>query len=330
MLEDHYTTLNVQFNARTDEIKKSYKKLALKYHPDRKTGDVEKFQEIQKAYEILIDENKRKYYNSRRLEQMHRFARERQKKKIDNRDVYVLVEVDLKAIFRGTSKDIEYNRSVKCNDCNQTGAEYEDGLEICGCCNGKGIIEDTRGSLIMSVRRTVQCDYCEGRGKNIKKGCECKSCNGSLYKVVKQKLTIRIPTSIQNNYKMVYKSKGNGELGDLIVNYRLIMPNNIKRLNHDLIYMQPLNVYDLISFKNKVITHPIDGKISLNLEKNPNLNKLYYVGQLGLFNKYSGRRGKFLIKFNFDYIEDVDEELINFTKKYHKENDYISYNIKEC
>ena len=77
MLEDHYATLNVQFNARTEDIKKSYKKLALKYHPDRKTGDVEKFQNIQKAYEVLTDENNRRIYNSRRLEQMHRFARER-------------------------------------------------------------------------------------------------------------------------------------------------------------------------------------------------------------------------------------------------------------
>ena len=330
VMEDHYMTLNIPFNARTEMIKKSYKKLALQYHPDKKNGNIEMFQKIQKAYEILSDDNKRRTYNSKRLEQMHRFARMRNQKKINNKDILLQVNVDLVIIYKGLNKDIEYTRSIKCDDCNGKGADSIEGLINCACCMGKGVIEDTRGDLIMSVVRTVPCDYCEGRGTLILKGHECKSCHGTLNKKIKQKLSLRIPPSVSDNSKMVYKSKGNGELGDLIVNYRVILPPNIKRYNFNLISVQKINIYELISLKNKVIEHPVEGKLSINLENNLNLNKLYFLGNLGLMDKFANKRGKFLIKFEFEYLENIDEELKTIVQKYNKENDLKSYIIREC
>ena len=72
------------------------------------------------------------------------------------------------------------------------------------------------------------------------------------------------------------------------------------------------------------------GKLSINLEKPINMNKLYYVGQFGLPNKLTGRNGKFLVKFEFEYLEKIDDDLLEFVNKYKKENEYPGYVIKEC
>ena len=329
--KDYYNILNIPFNADFEQIKKSYKKLALKFHPDKKNGNVEKFQEIQVAYETLSDDKKRRIYNIKRLEQMHIKSRMKNTNNVKNSHISIVINVDFKDTFTESKKDIIYPRKIKCDECDGKGAPEESFID-CTCCQGKGSIEFSRGNFNISIKSTVKCDYCNGKGRIIKEGDECQKCFGSCLVQIKQQLQIRIPKAVQNNARMIIKCKGNGDYGDLIVNYNVNYPSNIRIVKSDIIQIEKINIYDLIQIKNKVIEHPIKGKMSLNLDKPIKLNKLYYVGQFGLPVKMSNHNeyGKFLIKFELEYIENIDQDLLEIIGKYKKENEYPSYIIKEC
>ena len=329
--KDHYHTLNIPFNADFEQIKKSYKKLALKFHPDKKNGSVEKFQEIQVAYETLSDPDKRRVYNIKRLEQMHTKSRMKNNNTVKNSHISVVINVDFKSTFTENKKDIKYARKIKCEQCNGRGAPEENFID-CTCCQGKGYIEFVNGNFNISIKSKVKCDYCNGKGRVIKEGDECQKCFGSCQVQIKQQLQIRIPKAVQNNSRTIIKCKGNGDYGDLIVNFKVKYPPNIRIIKSDIIQIEKINIYDLIQIKNKVIEHPTKGKMSLNMNKPIKLNKLYYVGQYGLPIKTNihNQYGKFIIKFELEYIENIDHELLEIVGKYKKENEYPSYLLKEC
>ncbi len=258
MKRDYYEILGVSKNASLDEIKKAYRKLAHQYHPD-KGGDAEKFKEINEAYQVLSDPEKRKQYDafghsfdsashsgfyqnvwgSEDFDDVFSRFRDsgfedffkdifggfdtREKRTRINLDIFIEVEIDLQEAYTGKTFDFSYNRDIICSTCNGQGADSKYGFKTCSVCKGKGKITKTQRILFGSFSSVSRCDFCRGRGQIPEK--ECSSCNGSGVKSVKENVSISIPPGIEDG--AIIKLRGKGNLypdlgvGDLLVKIKI-------------------------------------------------------------------------------------------------------------
>lgn len=281
--KDYYEVLGVKKDASSEEIKKAYRSLALKYHPDRNPGDKEaedKFKEITEAYEILSDESKRKNYdqfgfngingsyqdfnssaayrdfsdlfrnlrNSERFRDMfYGFGDTEAESPIPQKGQSIRVHtyVTLKDLTQDTQKNIEYKHLCNCKACNGTGSA--DGKrETCSVCGGRGFTLRQNG--FMSIRST--CMKCGGTGQVITK--PCTECNGNGVVTKYDTVTISIPKGVEDSSELIMRNKGNEnpgctEPGDLYIRVHIQEDPIFTRQNNDLI--AALN----ISFKQAIL-----------------------------------------------------------------------------
>lgn len=251
MEKDFYEILGVSKDASEEEIKKSYKRAAMKWHPDRwvngtdeeKKAAEEKFKEISEAYEVLSDPQKRANYDNgdfefdgpgidpmdifRRMSGMddgffgHFGFGQRVKK---GRDIRVRVRITIEESYRGGTKEIEINKETQCSHCHGTGSD--DGRDTkCPHCGGKGVINHTQqlgpGQFQMFQE---PCGFCHGTGRVITK--PCRVCGGSGITIKSEKLTINIPMGVASGMSMRLQGLGNsipdGPNGDLIVTFEVL------------------------------------------------------------------------------------------------------------
>ncbi|MCK5321248.1 molecular chaperone DnaJ [Candidatus Pacearchaeota archaeon] len=269
--KDYYEILGVDKDADKDTIKKAYKKLALKYHPDRVSDDKkekyeEKFKEISEAYTILSDDKKRKQYDSfghdapnqgfgnsgfggfsgDNLSDIFKDLfesqfgggsfRDRHRTRVGD-DLQYGLTIDFEEAAFGCEKEIEIRKNVSCEFCGGTGAKDKK-LERCDKCHGEGRIEINQRTPFGIFRQVVVCDKCGGEGKIPKH--RCGHCNGNGIVHNKIKIKIKIPQGIDNNQVVRVEGKGdsikNGKNGNLflIIN---IKPHKIFKRDGDDIYM---------------------------------------------------------------------------------------------
>ena len=231
MEKDYYNRLGVNKNATQEEIKKAFRKAALKYHPDKnpegKKEAEEKFKEINEAYAVLSDPEKRSIYDKYGYEGLRGqyggsqfddfissifknfgffddifggFAQSHSKK---GTDIQIDITMDLEEVFNGTEKEITIKRTVPCEKCNGSGAATPSDITTCAHCNGTGKIR--RQQFFFTVSQT--CPYCNGTGKIITK--KCSNCKGNGYIIQKEKIEIKIESGIDNGAILLYKGKGN-------------------------------------------------------------------------------------------------------------------------
>jgi molecular chaperone DnaJ len=174
----HYDTLEINENSSKKEIKSSYKRLAKIYHPDKDTGDEETFKEINVAYTILSDEEKRKQYdNQLNVEKYHDYQEQMFRERIQRnnkpkewkpsteKDVKINLRTDVKAIQEGFEGEVEYVLRVICKDCNGEGGE---GKKDCADCNGSGVVVNSNGPFFQAS----MCRKCDGKGKTFDNPCD--------------------------------------------------------------------------------------------------------------------------------------------------------------
>jgi molecular chaperone DnaJ len=236
--QDYYATLGVARDAGTDDLKKAYRKLAMQYHPDRNPGDHQaeaKFKEINEAYDVLKDEQKRAAYDRYGhaafeqgggagaggfdfgggigdiFEQMFGDfvgggGRGRQRGPRAGADIRVGVEIDLTEAFGGTKATVRVPTRVKCEACNGTGSEKgERGSEQCGTCHGAGKVRAQQGFFV--IERT--CPTCGGRGQVIKN--PCRICGGAATVQRERTLQVAIPAGVEDGTRI--RLGGEGEAG---------------------------------------------------------------------------------------------------------------------
>jgi molecular chaperone DnaJ len=186
MLENHYETLGVSRDASEDDIKKAYRKIAIKYHPDKKPGNKvaeEMFQEATEAYEILKDPRKRKKYDSQFSWAQPKPKTEKPKKK--GTDLRINVKVRRAELVRGAERLIITKRKGFCKKCEGTGS-LERKTKKCVYCNGTGL----QGfSLALGERK--KCQYCKGAGKT-PVGLLCFDCKGTAVatEIIRRKIAL--------------------------------------------------------------------------------------------------------------------------------------------
>ncbi len=239
---DYYEILGVQKSAPDDEIKQAYRKLALKYHPDRNKGNAEaeeKFKEATEAYEILRDPKKRASYDKFGHEGVAGFngygrgayqdfsdifgdfdlgdifegffgggfgpGGTRKKRPRRGSDIQYDLSIDLEDAAAGKEVHIEIPRSESCGSCHGSGSAAGTKPSVCPLCNGTGQIRQTQGFFSI----TQACYKCKGAGKIITS--PCKSCGGSGLLVKKRKITVKIPAGVESGSRL--KISGEGEQG---------------------------------------------------------------------------------------------------------------------
>lgn len=235
-MKDYYAILGVEKNASKDDIKKAFHKLAHKYHPDKKDGDEAKFKEVNEAYQVLSDENKRKQYDtfgsagnaggfsgfggnagfggfdfSQFTQAGNGGAFEfdlgemfgdifgmggGRGRQRRGRDISIDVEIDFKEAVFGTERTMVLAKTIQCATCGGEGGKPGTGKETCKTCNGKGKIHDTKTSVFGTFSTVTTCSACHGRGEVPKERCE--TCKGAGVTKGQQNVTIRIPAGIDD------------------------------------------------------------------------------------------------------------------------------------
>ena len=190
---DYYDTLGVSKEASEQDIKTAYRKLAKQYHPDRNPGDNEaasKFKEIQEAYDVLSDPQKKDRYDNPYKPPPK-----------SGTDIIVKIEINLESIIQNQVKTISYQKQKICDQCQGAGGKYS----ICNHCNGLG---EFVNSIAVGMNIKYACRNCRGLGFILTD--ICSKCKGhSYYEDEKISVNIKIPKGIENNMKLSFKGEGN-------------------------------------------------------------------------------------------------------------------------
>jgi molecular chaperone DnaJ len=232
---DYYKILCLDRNASKDDIVKSYRNLAKQYHPDRNIGNKEaedKFKQIQEAYNILSDDDKRSQYDSPLSKVKIDFDIFKQASIQKGNDIFLEVYLTLKEACFGITKEVQYKRGKICLDCQGIGFEN---LIECSSCNGAGKIKKV---FQQPFQFELLCPLCQGSGKtykNVCKKCDGKKISGSDIK----KLNVKFPIGITEQNNLIIDQEGelcsSGINGNLVLAIRIIKDNNFQKVNNDLI-----------------------------------------------------------------------------------------------
>ena len=314
--QDYYEILNIKKEASTDEIKKAYRKLARKYHPDLNPGDKakeKKFKEINEAYEALSDPKKRAEYDQfgkSAFEGAHGFEGfrtqdfgfgsggmndifsdlfgqvRREDAPSQGADLQTRLDIPLEEAYKGLTKPITLTREVTCKSCNGSGAESS---QTCSHCKGTGSIGQSRGIF----RLNQPCPSCQGRGTIIKK--TCKACRGNGSTVATETIKVKIPPGVDTGSRVKLRGMGGarvigGPSGNLYIELT-VRPHPIFKRDGNNIYVEvPVTVVEaVIGGKIKVPT--LDRTVAMTLPPGTDSGKKFRLKGKGIPNKKTGIAG---------------------------------------
>lgn len=258
---DYYEVLGVDKNATDDVIKKAYRSLAKKYHPDMNPGDKTaeaKFKEVNEAYDVLSDADKRAKYDqfghaafdpsagggqgfggfggfggegfdfgdifSSFFGGAGGSSRSRSNMAVDGDDILARVTISFEESAFGCKKEVSFSRVEACGECGATGAAKGTKPESCPACHGTGRVTVQQQTMLGYMQTQRPCQNCRGTGKIVK--TPCKNCNGKGYIKINKKLDVTIPAGIASGQRIVLRGQGSagrngGQNGDLVIEVRV-------------------------------------------------------------------------------------------------------------
>ena len=283
MAKDYYETLGVSKTATDDEIKSAYRKLAMKYHPDRyanksedeKKKAEEQFKEINQAYSVLSDKEKRNNYDQFGSEEgfqggfggagfgggfdfddifsniFSNFGggasrgQSRNSMAVDGDDIILTLNLTFKEAAFGVEKEIKIKRYETCSVCNGTGAKDASSIKTCDVCHGTGqetVVQNTPFGRIQTART---CHACGGTGKIITD--KCTNCGGKGVEVKVRTLKVKVPAGIDNGRQMTYYNEGHcgrngGQNGNVIIVIKVEESKLFTRQGYDLYIDIPISI----------------------------------------------------------------------------------------
>ena len=345
--DDHYRTLGVDKSATEDEIKKAYRTLAKKYHPDRNPDPSasEKLKEINAAYDIIGDPEKRASYDRYGTADAQGidmggfgdlfrsffggggggfggfgggFGRRGRAGPPPGQTLRMTINLTFDEAFFGADKEIAFNRKVHCEDCKGSGAAEGSSPVTCTTCRGQGQVARSMGFL--QVAQT--CPTCRGTGERIND--PCKSCKGSGLQSERKEVNIPIPAGVEDGQGIRIQGGGNagsrrGPHGDLIVMFEVD--------SHDMFVRRGLHVYmehdipfPLAVTGGETEVTTMRGSSKMKVSKGTEGGKLFRMKGKGVHTA-DGRKGDQLVRVNIQIPKKLNKEQKEYLRQY---SDYFT------
>lgn len=295
---DYYEVLGVSKSADDAELKKAYRALAKKYHPDMNPGDAEaekKFKEASEAYAVLSDPEKRKQYDQFGHAAFEGGAggggfggfdfssadfsdifgdifgdffgggrsRRSSNGPMKGANIRTSVRISFEEAVFGVEKEIELTLKDECTKCHGTGAKPGTSPETCPKCGGKGQVVFTSQSFFGTVRNVQTCPDCQGSGKVVKD--KCPECGGNGYIAARKKIQVSIPAGIDNGQSVRIREKGEpgingGPRGDLLVEVIVSRHPIFQREDYNIYSAVPIS-YAIAALGGEIVIDTVDGKV---------------------------------------------------------------------
>lgn len=332
---DFYEILGVGRNASADEIKKAYRKLAIKYHPDKNPGDKaaeDKFKEAAEAYEVLSDPQKKQRYDQFGHAGMGGAAgggfsghgmnmedifsqfgdifgdafgfgssgsRGGGRRVNRGTNIRIKVKLNLQEIANGVEKKLKINKQVSCHTCHGSGAK-NGAVETCRVCNGRGVVTRVTQTILGAMQTQSACHACGGGGQTVKD--KCPTCHGDGIVRGEETVSIQIPAGVAEGMQLSVGGKGNaaprgGINGDLLVVIEEEEHPELKRDGHNLFYDCYVSIPDAILGTNVEIPL-IEGKAKIKVEPGTQSGKVLRLKGKGLPDVNSYHKGDLLVNIN--------------------------------
>ncbi len=347
---DYYEVLGISKTASSEEIKKAYRKLALKYHPDRNKGNKETedhFKEAAEAYAVLSDPQKRSQYDQfghslggggfqgfegfegafqgfgdifgDLFEDFFGTRRGGSRSGIRGADLEYSAEINLEDVVHGKEISVEFPRAETCDICHGSGAEPGSQSTVCSDCGGHGEIRVSQGFFTM--RRT--CPKCRGEGKQISK--PCKSCHGNGRVRKNRKLSIKIPAGIDDGSQLKITGEGEagergGNRGNLYVHVSVKRHPIFERVGTDLLIEAKIGIHQA-ALGSQIEVPTLDGKVVLKIPPATQPGKVFRIKGKGVPDLRSHGIGDELVRINVDIPERLNSSERKLLEEFAKQRD---------
>lgn len=353
MAKDYYDILGVDKNASQEEIKKAYRKLAHKYHPDKADGDEEKFKKVSEAYSVLSDEKKRREYDSfgstfnggsgsgfedfdfsqfsqaqgaRGFEDFDLgdifgefFGGRRRGRGRRGNDISIDVELEFKESVFGTGRVVTVRKQGVCDQCSGSGAEPGSGMQTCNQCGGRGQIQNTKQTILGTFTQTSTCPQCNGSGDIPK--TPCSQCGGSGIVRKKEEVEINIPAGIEDGEMIRLTGRGEavpgGRPGDLYVKIHVKDHPDFQKEGYDLITSIDVKLTDAVLGSTYTVP-TLEGTVEVEVPAGITDGEYLRVKNKGV-PKQGSKRGDLLIKINIEVPSNISDRARELLEKLRKE-----------
>ncbi|MFH1411551.1 MAG: molecular chaperone DnaJ [Candidatus Omnitrophota bacterium] len=353
MAKDYYELLGISRDETEEDIKKAYRKLAVKYHPDKNPGNKEaeeKFKEISHAYEVLSNPEKRKRYDQFGenafqyggsgggfggfhdpfdifqdvfggnfgdvFESMFGFGGGSRSRSTQGRDLEYSLHLDFLEAVKGIEKTIKIRKYGTCSACEGTGAKTGTGKSTCSVCEGRGQVSQSSG--FFSIART--CGTCGGTGSIIKD--PCVSCSGAGRKEITKKLTITVPPGVDNGTRLRISSEGEagmngGSFGDMYISITVKEHDYFTRRGYDILYLAPMSFTQMV-FGEEIKVPGIEEDISLTISPGTQTGQVFRLRGKGIKKLGARGRGDQLVKVEVVIPADLNAGQKKLLREYEK------------
>jgi molecular chaperone DnaJ len=353
---DYYEVLGVSKTAGADEIKKAYRKLAVRFHPDKNPGNKEaeeKFKECAEAYEVLSNPEKRQKYDQfghdgLRGAGVHDYSHMnaddifsnfgdifgdifgggggRRRGRSPNTpqrglDLETYVDLSLYDVANGCERNIEFTRQDTCPECSGSGSEKGSSPQTCHTCHGSGQVTNSRMGGFFQMLTT--CPTCRGQGTIISN--PCKKCRGRGTVAIKKKVKVKIPAGVHEGQAVRVNGEGepgknNGPRGDLYCYVRITEHPFLIRDNSNLIAVVPIS-FTQAALGARIDVPSLEGAKKLTIPAGTQYGDVFRIRNQGLPDMRTGRKGDELIRITIEMPRKLSEKQKEMLKKFAETED---------
>lgn len=353
---DYYEVLGVSKSASADEIKKAFRKLAVKYHPDKEGGDEVKFKEANEAYEVLKDQQKRQRYDqfghagvggssgggggyggnpfegfsSQGFDfnfgdgglgdifgQFFGGGQQSQGPR-RGRDVETQIQLTFEEAVFGVERELAFDMEDECSHCKGTTVEPGHELKTCPTCKGAGQQTRVMNTMFGAIQQAVTCETCAGRGKVPEKVCSV--CAGRGTERRKQTITMKVPAGIDDGATIRLKERGeamaNGPKGDLYVHIRVKAHKKFTREADLILSIEHVDMIDA-ALGAEIDVETVDGKVRMKVPAGTQSGTDFKLSGHGVPHLRSDRRGAHIVQLVVDTPTKLSKKQKELLEQFH-------------